>query len=59
MLNTLVEPQPDSRDIVLDLQDVRAVDRDAMIFLARCEAEGIKLENLTPYIREWMEREKQ
>lgn len=59
VLNRLVEPQPDSRDIVLDLQDVSAVDRDAMIFLARCEAHSIKLENLTPYIREWMEREKE
>jgi hypothetical protein len=23
-----------------------------------CEADGVKLENCTPYIREWMEREK-
>ena len=26
--------------------------------LARCEADGVKLENCAPYIREWMEREK-
>jgi hypothetical protein len=29
-----------------------------MGFLAHFEADGVKLENLTPYIREWMEREK-
>jgi hypothetical protein len=45
-------------DIVVDLKDVSLVGRDAMGFLARCEADGIKLENCAPYIREWMEREK-
>jgi hypothetical protein len=29
-----------------------------MGFLARCEADGVKLENCAPYIREWLEREK-
>ena len=24
----------------------------------RCEADGVKLENCAPYIREWIEREK-
>jgi len=57
-LRRLLEPRTDWRDIVLDLKDVSVVDRDAMGFLARCEADGVKLENLTPYIREWMEREK-
>ena len=50
--------QTDCRDIVLDLKDVSLVSRDAMGFLSRCEADGMKLENCTPYIREWMEREK-
>jgi hypothetical protein len=59
VLRRLVEPRPDSRDIVLDLKDVSVVDRDAVSFLARCEADSIKLENLTPYIREWMEREQE
>jgi anti-anti-sigma regulatory factor len=57
-LRRLCELQTDYRDIVLDLKDVTLVDRDAMCFLARCEADGVKLENCTPYIREWMEREK-
>ena len=57
-LRRLFELQSDYRDIVLDLKDVVVVDRDVMRFLMRCEADGVKLENCTPYIREWMEREK-
>lgn len=57
-LERLFEPQTDYRDIVLDLKDVSLVDREVMRFLARCEADGVKLENCAPYIREWMEREK-
>ena len=57
-LRRLFELETDYRDIVLDLKDVSLVDRDVMGFLARCEADGLTLENCTPYIREWMEREK-
>jgi len=57
-LSRLFELQTDYRDNVLDLKDVSMVDREAMGFLARCEADGVKLENCAPYIREWMEREK-
>ena len=57
-LTRLFEPYADRRDIVLDLKDVSLVGRDAMAFLARSETDGVKLENCTPYLREWMEREK-
>jgi hypothetical protein len=57
-LRRLFEYQTDYRGIVLDLKDVSLVGRDVMCFLARCEADGMKLENCAPYIREWMEREK-
>jgi hypothetical protein len=57
-LRRLFECQADCRDIVLDLKDVGIIDRDVLRFLARCEADGIKLENCAGYIREWMEREK-
>jgi anti-anti-sigma regulatory factor len=43
--------------IVLDLKDVTLVDRDAVKFLARCEAQNIKLENCPAYISEWIESE--
>jgi anti-anti-sigma regulatory factor len=56
-LRRLFELQTDYREIVVDLKDVSLVDREAMRFFARCEADGVKLENCTPYIREWMDRE--
>jgi hypothetical protein len=57
-LRRLFELQTDYHDIVLDLQDVGVVDRQVMLFFMSCEADGVKLENCTLYIREWMEREK-
>lgn len=57
-LERLFELQADYRNIVLDLKGVSLVDREVMGFFARCEADGVKLENCAPYIREWMEREK-
>jgi hypothetical protein len=57
-LRRLFECQLDYRDVILDLKDVGVIDRDVVNFLARCEVDGVKLENCTPYIREWMEREK-
>ena len=57
-LERLFELHPDRRDIVVDLRDVSMVDREVMRFLMRCESDGVTLENCTPYIREWMKREK-
>jgi hypothetical protein len=57
-LRRLFELQTDYRDIVLDLKAVGVVDREVMRFFMSCEADGVKLENCAPYIREWMEREK-
>jgi len=57
-LRRLFECQTDYQDVVLDLKDVSLIDREVMRFFLRCEAVGVKLENCTPYIREWMERER-
>ncbi len=57
-LRRLFELQTDVRDIIVDLKDVSLVDREVMRFLARCEADGVSLENCPPYIREWIRREK-
>jgi anti-anti-sigma regulatory factor len=57
-LRRLFESQKDHRDIVVDLKDVIVIDRDVVSFFLSCEADGVKLENCAPYIREWMEREK-
>jgi anti-anti-sigma regulatory factor len=45
------------RKIILDLRELRLVDRDAVKFLSGCEADGMKLENCPAYVREWMDRE--
>ena len=57
-LRRLLETHADRRNIVLDLRDVSLVGRDVVALLAQCEGDGVKLENCTPYLREWMEREK-
>jgi hypothetical protein len=46
------------RSIALDLEDVTLIDRDAVKFLARCEADSIRLENCPAFIREWIGQEK-
>lgn len=44
--------------VVLDLEDVKLVDRDAVRFLGVCEAHGTELRHCSPYIREWIAKEK-
>jgi hypothetical protein len=43
--------------VVLQLDEVTLVDVDVVRFLNRCETEGVRLVNCSPYIREWMSRE--
>lgn len=44
--------------VVLDLEDVKLVDRDVVCFLGVCEANGTELRHCSPYIREWILQEK-
>ena len=44
--------------IVLDLEDVTLVDLDVVRFLALSEAGRVELVNCSPYIREWIFRER-
>jgi len=53
-LQRLFEAEGQDRCIVLDLKEVKLVGRDGVRFLARCEANGIQLENCPAYIREWI-----
>ena len=53
-LGKLVSAEADGRRIILDLKDLRLVDRDAVNFLRRCEAESITLKNCPAYIRRWI-----
>src|SRR5579863_6207810 len=44
--------------IVLDLEQVKLVDRDAVLFLALSEALGAELRNCSAYIRKWIDQER-
>lgn len=44
--------------ITLDLDGVRLADREAIRFLARCEAHGMRLAHCPAYVREWIARER-
>ena len=57
-LQRLIDEGAPHKRVTLDLEDVRLVDREAVGFLARCEAAGIRLENCVAYVREWIAREK-
>jgi anti-anti-sigma regulatory factor len=43
---------------VLDLEHVTLVDVDGVRFLCACQAGGMELLHCSPYIREWMTRER-
>ena len=47
-----------NHNLILDLKDVKLVDRDAVRFLALSEAEGVKLSNCPAFIREWISQER-
>ena len=57
-LEKYIKAEGNRRPIVLDLNDVTLVGRDAVIFLERCEADGINLRNCAAYVREWITRQR-
>ena len=56
-LERLFKAEANGRRIVLDLKDLNLVDREAVIFLAKREAD-VQIKNCPPYIREWIRRER-
>ena len=52
-LQRVLDAETGTPNLTLDLQEVRLVHREALRFLAVCEAKGIKLKNCPAYIREW------
>jgi len=56
-LQRLCDDHKEGKHLILDLTDVRLVDRSAIKFLAFCESGGIQLENCPAYIRDWISRE--
>jgi len=57
-LQSLVKSDLPDHSLVLDLKDVKLVDRDAVRFLAEIEAQGVKLRNCSPFVREWISQER-
>ena len=53
-LQRLIDEDAQRGTITLDLREVRLVDREAVDFLARCEANGVRLRNCPAYLREWI-----
>jgi anti-anti-sigma regulatory factor len=44
--------------IVLDLEELNLVDVEAVRFLGSCEVAGVTLVNCSPYIRDWIGKER-
>lgn len=58
-LQALVKSDLPDHSLVLDLKEVKLVDRDAVRFLAQIEAQGTRLRNCSAFIREWISQERQ
>jgi hypothetical protein len=56
-LRRLFGPLHDYPKTILDLNEVKSVDRKGVRFLGYCESHGLRLDNCPQYIREWMEKE--
>ena len=54
----LLDVEAPGKQLMFNLEDVLLVNQDAVTFLARCEANGIKLENCPLHIRNWIDQEK-
>ena len=46
------------KSAALDLEEVSLADVEGVRFLNRCEAKGVSVVHCSPYIREWMLRER-
>jgi anti-anti-sigma regulatory factor len=57
-LQTLVRSELPGHNLVLDLKEVKLVDRDAVRFLTQIEAQGTRLRHCSAFIREWISRER-
>ena len=55
-LTELLAGEKDGSRIVFDLEELRLVHRDAVRFLATCEARGILLQNCPAFVREWIQK---
>lgn len=57
-LLALVKSESREHKVLLDLEQVKLVDREAVDFLELSEMLGAELRNCSPYIRQWINQEK-
>ena len=57
-LHQLLAVETSGHQLIFDLRDVTLVNQDAVKFLCRCEAGGIKLENCPLHVRRWIDEVK-
>jgi anti-anti-sigma regulatory factor len=57
-LQELFAAEISGQQLILDLKDVTLVNEDAVKFLGKCEAEGVKLENSPLHVRDWVNQVK-
>lgn len=55
-LQQLLAVEASGQQLIWDLKDVTLVNEDAVKFLGRCEAHGIKLENCPLHVRKWIDQ---
>ncbi len=55
-LQELLAAETSGQQLILDLRDVTLVNQDAVEFLRRCEADGVKLENCPLHVRRWIDQ---
>ena len=48
-----------SRIVTIDLAEITNLDVEAVRFLSACELQGFLLLNCPPFVREWIERERE
>jgi hypothetical protein len=57
-IQRLLALESPGQGVTFDLLDITTVDRDAVKFLERCEASGVKFRDCPAYIREWIGTER-
>jgi len=55
-LRRLLDLEPSTVPIVLNLKELVLADREAVQFLAGCEAAGVILKDCPAYVRTWIDR---
>jgi len=57
-LQRLFQSEADDHKLVINLKEIKLVDRESVVCLESWETSGMRLENCPPYIREWIDAER-